>query len=425
MIDKRAITIVLQEQKQYLIDNAETKYCTRKEEAQVDINSPQAQIVMGVRRCGKSVLCYNILKQNAQDFAYINFDDERFQSIEAKDLNDILELLYVVYGKFKYLFLDEIQNIDGWHLFVNRLLRTGIHVLVTGSNSKLLSSELATHLTGRNSRITLFPFSFAEYCTFKNVDTASLTTINEAARRKTYDDYLQNGGFPELLHIRDSKKYISEMVANILKRDIVQRFSIKNSTTFEKLAHHLMNIAPSIIVDKELADTFELSKTTVGKFIEYLKQAYLLIGVKKYSTKSVQRIRNEKLYTIDVALMDGRPDAMAGANLGWRLETQVLIELIRRNGPLWQDVYYYRGKGNVEADFVVTNGNTVKEIYQVCYDIENPKTLKREIRGLLTASAETHCDNLFLITDFRREDYSTDGKIIKIRPAYEWLLDLN
>ena len=162
-----------------------------------------------------------------------------------------------------------------------------------------------------------------------------------------------------------------------------------------------------------------MSSTKVG----FLKEAYLMVGLKKFSTKSSQRVRAEKVYPIDVALMDGRQDAFAAENLGWRLETIVFVELLRRNRPIDCDIYYFANASGYEADFVVCRGNRVEEIYQVSYDISNEKSRQRELRGLLAASAETHCDNLYLITDFQREDVALKDKQIHIVPAYEWLLD--
>ena len=142
----------------------------RPEEDLINLKSKLAQVVIGVRRSGKSTLCFNALRTAGVHYAYANFDDERLADLETEDLDNVLQTLYKIYGKFEYLFLDEIQNVDGWPLFVNRLLRQKIHILITGSNAKLLSSELASHLTGRHHKIELFPFSFKDWCTIKELE---------------------------------------------------------------------------------------------------------------------------------------------------------------------------------------------------------------------------------------------------------------
>ena len=162
LIDKRILEVILNDQKEELSNWTNERLCYRKEQELVDLGSPQAQVVIGVRRSGKSTLCLQSLIESNVTFAYADFDDERLAYISAQQLNDVLEVLYKIYGDFNYIFLDEIQNVDGWPLFVNRLLRKNIHVILTGSNAKLLSSDLATHLTGRSSEIELYPFSFAE-----------------------------------------------------------------------------------------------------------------------------------------------------------------------------------------------------------------------------------------------------------------------
>lgn len=423
MIEKRIIEQIVTDQKAELADMNNTSFCSRYEESQVEVDSPHAQVVVGVRRSGKSILCYKVLRKHMKEFAYANFDDERLHDLTANDLNDLLEILYKKYGDFKYLFLDEIQNVEGWHLFVNRLLRQRIHILLTGSNARLLSGELATHLTGRHDQIELYPLSFSEYCECKGVDKSSFATKAVAFRRAAYDEYLKQGGFPELLVIKNKTRYITNLVNAILEKDLIRRFKIKNESTFKRLANHLMNISPTIIVEKDLGEEFGISNKTAGNYVDYLKQAYLLVGLKRYSTKSKIRVRSEKVYTVDVAMMDRRIDAMAGENLGWRLETQVYLELLRRNRPIARDIFYFRERKGVEADFVVCQDNHVQEIYQVSYDISREKTLKRELRGLLGASQSTKCDNLFLLTDYERRTIEVSGKTIKVLPVYEWLLN--
>lgn len=422
-MDKRTLEGILLDQKEELTVKRRKRFCRRQEEDLIDLDSPQAQVVIGVRRSGKSTLCLNALTRAGVKFAYVNFDDERLINLSGEDLNDVLEVLYKINGEFSHLFIDEIQNIPEWYLFVNRLLRREMHIVITGSNAKLLSGELATHLTGRHHSITLYPFSFAEYCDAKEVDTTSLSTLAVAQRRKLFDDYLHTGGFPELLFIKNIRDYISGLVDNVLKRDIEQRFRVQHTSAFERLAHHILNVAPAIISDKSLQDTFDLkSLHTVKNYVAYLKQAYLLVGLSKYSAKRRQRTVGEKAYPIDVALMNNRPDAFAGDNLGWRLESIVFIELLRRYKSRGYDIYYYSDRSG-ECDFLVTFGNKVTDAIQVSFDISSDKTRKREIAGLLLAARKTGCDKLWLLTDHHYEDIEEEGRKIAIRPVYEFLLE--
>lgn len=420
LIDKRTLEVILSDQKEELDNWSEEQLCSRAEEGLVDLNSPQAQVVIGVRRSGKSTLCLQTLTGAKVKFAYADFDDERLEQISTNQLNDVLEVLYKIYGDFNYIFLDEIQNVEGWPLFVNRLLRKKIHVVLTGSNAKLLSSDLATHLTGRSSEIELYPFSFAEYCVMKNIDCTLHTTKGIALQRNAFDEYMKNGGFPELLSIKNGKKYISNLVDNILKRDIEQRYNIAYPAQFENMAHHLLNVSPYIVSTSELADLFSFkSHHTAQNYVKYLKEAYILVGVKKYSQKSKQRTVGEKVYAVDVAFMNQRENAFAGENLGWRLETIVLVHLMRKCKNEGWDVYYLSDRSG-ECDFVVCDGNRVLQCIQVSYDISSEKTRKREINGLLLAYKKTKCNNLILLTDHEYEELDKDGLHIQIKPVYEW-----
>ena len=420
MIDARTLEAILSDQKAELEARQQETLCHRLEESLVEINSPQAQVVIGVRRSGKSTMCYQALMQRGVHFAYVDFDDERLSGMKADQLNDVLEVLYKIYGDFQYLFLDEIQDIEGWHLFVNRLLRQKMHVIITGSNAKLLSGELATHLTGRNKEIALYPFSFQEFCEMKGVDTKSVATKATAFRRAAFDEYMQQGGFPELLIIEDKRHYINTLVENILKRDIEHRYKIVYKAAFEQMAHHLLNISPSIAATQELTDLFHFkSLHTTKNYIDYLKTASFLIGVSKYATKSKLRIVQEKLYAVDVAMMNMRENAFSAENLGWRLETIVLIQLLRKCKLNGWDICYFKDRGS-ECDFLVCKGNQVQQCIQVSYDISSEKTRKRELKGLKTAAQITGCKNLLLLTDHEYEDTTFEGFDILIRPVHEW-----
>ena len=295
-----------------------------------------------------------------------------------------------------------------------------MHIVITGSNAKLLSGELATHLSGRNKEISLYPFSFKEYCMMKGIDTDRKTTKSEAFRRAGFDNYLKQGGFPELLAISDNKSYVD----NILKRDIEQRYKIRYTAAFESMAHHLLNNSPVVIVSTDLAKLFNFkSEHTAKNYLDYLKQAYMLIGVQKYSRKSKQRLAQEKVYAVDVAMMNQRDNAFAGDNFGHRLETIVLIHLLRQCKIKDFDVYYLNERYG-ECDFMVCKGNRVIQAIQVSYDISAEKTRKREIKGLLIAAEQTKCDNLLLLTDHESGTIVEAGRQIKIQPVYEWSIEI-
>ena len=394
----------------------------RPEEDLINLNSKLAQVVIGVRRSGKSTLCFNALRKAGVHYAYANFDDERLEELETKDLDNVLQMLYKIYGKFDYLFLDEIQNIDGWPLFVNRLLRQRIHIIITGSNAKLLSAELATHLTGRHHKIELFPFSFKDWCSIKDVDYTRLTTKNKGLLSKAYEEYFRQGGFPELISGEENpKEYIGTLIDNIISQDIKKRYKIRNIDALKRLAHHILNEAPTLIVKDTLQNIIGIkSERTLGNYLMYLNQTYLISTISKYSSRSRERARNEKSYAIDVAFMDKRENAFSGENLGWRLETIVYLELLRRKAGTENDIYYYQGR-SAEADFVVCDGNKTLAVYQVSYDISNEKTRKREIKGCIAGAKATKCDNLFLITDNESEVIEEDGYTIQVIPIWEWL----
>ncbi len=424
-IDKRTLEVVLTDQRQGLEAKRKDVFCHREEERLIGLKSTQAQVVIGVRRSGKSTLCFQVLENAGVRYAFVDFDDERLAGIEAKQLNDILEILYKVYGDFEYLFLDEIQDVEGWHLFVNRMLRNKMHIIVTGSNAKLLSGELATHLSGRAKEIHLYPFSFAEYCAINDIDARLRTTKAEGHRRAAFDQYIKDGGFPELLTISDKRTYVNDLVGNILKRDIERRYKIAYKEAFEQMAQHLLNVSPTQIVVSNLSEKFHIkSEHTVKNYVSYLRQAFLLIGIKKYSRKSKVRVSQERVYPVDVAMMNRCGNAFAGENLGWRLETVVLIQLLRQCKINGWDLYYLNERSG-ECDFMICNGNNVLQAVQVSYDFSVEKTRKREINGLLLANKMSGCDNLLLLTDHDYDEIEQNGNRIRIRPVYEWCLNSN
>lgn len=421
-MDIRELERVLLDQKEELDILRGKSFCHRMEECLIDLDSNLAQVVIGVRRSGKSTLCFNVLEKAKVNYAYVNFDDENLYDLVVKDMNDVLQVLYSIYGDFTYLFLDEIQNVEGWYLFVNRMLRKGVHLLLTGSNSKLLSGELASHLTGRHHTIELLPFSFKDWCNYNGIPMTPMTTKTMGILMGAFDKYMRQGGFPELFVEHNQTSYIDSLFHNIITQDIQKRFKVKYIDSLERLAGHLLNISPAVIVKEKLQEQFGFkSHHTLGNYLSYLVQTYLVCKVCKYSTKSKERSVAEKVYAIDVAFMNKRGNALGGENLGWRLETIVYLELRRRIKTEEEDIYYFND-GNTEADFVVCNGNRVVGIYQVAYDIVNPKTRRREINGAITAAKNIGCGNLYILTDHNSETIIHESMTIKVMPVWEWII---
>ena len=382
-------------------------------------------MVIGVRRSGKSTICHKVLLSHHVTYAFVNLEDDRLLDLQTSDLNTVLSCVYQLYGQnVKYILLDEIQNVEGWHLFVNRLLRTGFHVFVTGSNAKLLSSELATHLTGRYNEIRLFPFSFAEYCHYQQIETTGLTTKAKAAVKAAFTEYLINGGFPELMHIRNKRAYVQGLIETVITKDIKQRYRLRHVEALRLIASHLISNACQEINFYELTKLFGLgSAVTAKKYTDYLVQAFLIMQIHKFSFKSRERLRDSKGYIVDTGLIANRTDALLPEDYGWRLDNIVYIELLRRTAPLFHDVYYYKPTSrSKEVDFVVCEQGHVVELIQVAYDIESPKTFKRETEALIQASGKLKCTELALIALTDSRDETVNGVNIHFRNVIDWLL---
>lgn len=427
MIDEKIILQVLTEQQEEIKSYKPQKWVTRKEESLFEFDTTMAQVVIGVRRSGKSTLCHKVLLEHGIRYAYVNLDDDRLANMEVTDLNTVLSCVYQLYGTdVPYLVLDEIQDVDGWYLFVNRLLRTSLHIFVTGSNAKLLSGELATHLTGRYNEIHLYPFSFSEYCQYHKIDTQSITTKADAERKRAFMDYIHDGGFPEMQGLRNKRAYVQSLIEAILRKDIQKRFKIRNIESLRKLAHHLIYNACQEVNYDDLSDMLGIADKTVKKYVDYLSQAFLIQLLTRHSFKSQVRMRNQKAYIVDTGLQGNRDNALAPENMGWRLENVVYIELLRRCAHDVLDVYYYKPAPRAkEIDFVVCDQNKVVELIQVAYEIDSERTYDREISSLVKASNALSCDRLTLIAFSTTRDVEIDGKTIHIVSALEWLLKNN
>lgn len=416
---------ILSDQKEEIKNIDVSSLVTRREENLFNLNSKRAQVVIGVRRCGKSTICKKVLLESKVNFAYVNFDDERLMHLTIDEMNSVMETLYRIYGDFNCVLLDEIQNVDGWHLFVNRIMRSGMKVVLTGSNANLLSGELATHLTGRYNQISLYPFSFSDFCVAKGIDMISASTKSKALRQRALDEYLLCGGFPEIVEGEEKKGYIMSLLSAIIQKDICRRYKISRTQTLWEIANNLLDKNCQEISYNVLQKQFGIGSVhTVKNYVSYLNEAFLLRMVSKLSTKSSDRLLSKKSYVTDLAFISDRDDVVMSQNLGWRLENAVFLELLRRINTEYQQIYYLRKTNVFEVDFVIYEGSRILELIQVTYmmDKDNKKLYKREVEGLIKGAQLTKCERLTLIClEGESEILEIDNHKIEVVKASEWL----
>ena len=402
---------------------AEPGIVDRAPASRIDLDSPVAQIVTGIRRCGKSVLCRLALQRAGRPFGYVDFDDEALDGLQASELNDVFEAALEVYGPVDVLYLDEVQDVPAWELFVNRLLRRRIHLVITGSNSKLLFSDLATHLTGRFVSIELNPFSFAEYRRFLGRKPSGGSEWR-AELRRDYDDYFRNGGFPETFRLADRRGYFKSLYDSILVRDILRRHRVRNpkllsDVAFAAMSNHAREVS-ALRLSRQLSAA---SATTVQNYLLFLSESRLVDMLPQYGRKAWEKTRIGKVYAADnglVSYFTGVSDSEEG--LGHRLENLVYCQLrSRRHEQDW--TVSYLKTPSYEVDFVVERLRKPVRLVQVAWDVSSPETRKRELSALFAAGGKLGCSDLVLVTD-RENGEETRGDLrVRIVDAPTWLLE--
>lgn len=390
------------------------------------LKHPNILAILGARRSGKSIFSLLLLKD--KKFGYVNFDDERFAGLNAENLNKVLQAFYELYGTdLEYLILDEIQNIEGWELFANRLRRTK-RVIITGSNAKLLSGELATHLTGRHIDFTIYPFSFVEYLELKNFilrkeDLYSTKKIAEI--KKSLEDYISMGGFPEVYKF--GRAILRNIYEDIIHKDILLRYRIRNRKTFSEMAKYMISQFSSEMTYTKLKNIMTIKNVhTVSNYVKYLSSSYLLFIIERYSPKlKKQIIAPKKVYCIDTGLINSIA-FMASENRGKLMENAVAVELMRRKSYVHYsiEIYYWKDYQQREVDFILKNGRKIEQLIQVTNASGEDELRKREIDSLVTASHELHCKNLLIITWDYENELKVDNRTINCTPMWKWLVHL-
>jgi len=387
------------------------------------LSAPNILAVLGLRRCGKSILSLQIFKQ--ENFGYVNFDDERLVEFKARDFEKLLNAFYELYGEIDKIILDEPQNIEKWELFANRLRRTK-KVIVTGSNSRLLSGELASALTGRHITFTLFPFSFREYLSyndfeFKKQDIYSTRKI--ALLKKHLTEFLNIGGIPEAYLF--GKEILVRVYADIIEKDVIKRLRTKKKAALRELAKYLVSNFASEFTFAKLKNILKIKdQHTVKNWISALENAYLFAILERYSPKMKEQIiAPKKVYCIDNGIINVVSFKLS-QNFGKLMENLVAIELLRRKSYWHRDweIYYWKDYQQREVDFVVKQGPNIKQVIQVTYASGKDEIDGREIKALLKASELLKCKNLLVVTwDYEAEE-KVKNKNIKFLPLWKLLL---
>lgn len=393
-------------------------YLMRKSNTDVSVllSNQMIKLITGPRRVGKST--YALLMLQGKNFAYLNFDDNLLLTGWDEEL--VMHTLDEVYPDYEYLLLDEVQNLTDWDVWVSKLYRRGKNLVITGSNAKMLSSEMATVLTGRYLQVEMLPFSLSETIEWKGIgiNGNGNNDMQNAEVTVIADDYLRNGGYPETIDMRSiTRSYLSTLFDSIIWKDVAKRHNIRNISDLNDLALYLLsnfcNPLSANDIAKELSFT---SVTTTRKFMDYLHEPYLFYYLPRFNNKlKLMKKAAIKVYIIDNGFVTSKAFNIS-ENLGRLLENEVFVQLLRQGFQVETSLFYYRSRNDREVDFVTRNGTHIHQLIQVCYDMTSPKTEKREITSLIECAEELKCDNLIIVTNNDEREIKKDGYTIKIVP---------
>lgn len=392
--------------------------------------------LIGVRRCGKTSILYEMINRITKTITktkvlFINFEDERLE-LSADELDLVLQAFMELYPEQNlsecYFFFDEIQNITGWEKFVRRIYDSiSKNIYITGSNSKLLSSEIATSLRGRTLSFEVFPLSFYEYLRFKNIEIDLYSTKSLALIKNSFVTYLKNGAFPETLFLDEeySNKTLQEYFNVLLYKDLSERYNITNTVALKFFLKRVLSsttkqISINKIYNELKSSGIKIGKNTLYEFLQYIQNIYLALVLHRYDNSLVsQELGEKKVYTIDIGL-NNAVEFRFSENIGKSLENAVFLELKRRN----LEIYYHRDAKH-ECDFLVATNNKVTKAVQVSYDMSEDDTKQREIDGLVDACKKFNLKNGLIISYDTEDEIEVDGIVIQIIPFYKIFLDVD
>jgi predicted AAA+ superfamily ATPase len=362
-----------------------------------------ALIISGIRRCGKSTLLLQMLRQKHKKALYLNFEDPRLFGFELADF----QLLDSIIAKMnvKHLFFDEIQIINGWERYIRQKLDEGYKAVITGSNASMLSRELGTKLTGRHISKELFPFSYTEFLSFNSLK----------ANANSWQKYAKTGGFPEFVKTGNSD-ILAALFSDILNRDIAVRHGIRDVLSLKRLAVYLVSNAGSLISARKLLQPLSFqSSTTILEYFSFLEDCYLVNFMPKFSySPKARAINPKKIFIIDPGILSVASQSFS-LNMGHSLENLIYWHF-RRQG---KELFYFQEKKG-ECDFVVFKNNKFELAVQVCYEL-TPENSRREIDGLNESLDFFGSNNGVILTFNQRDAYIRNGKRIEIKPAWHLL----
>lgn len=397
----------------------------------------KAFVCIGVRRCGKSTLLYQIVKDlenqgvKRENILYLNFFDDRLTEVKQGNLSLIIEAYYSLYPEKKeieevYCFFDEIQEAKNWEPFVDRILRTEkCSVFISGSSAKMLSKEVATQMRGRSLVWELFPFSFKEFLDYKEVDYRKLTSKNRLIVKKSFNEYFRKGGFPEVRNVSDKIRIMihQEYYKSILHRDIIERFNAIHPQAVVQAGYRLICSAASLYSINRITNylkslEYKVSKDFVSSCIGWFQDAYFLFSVKIFSPSlSKQNANTKKIYCIDHSMITSVAPGLL-ADRGHLLENIIFVHLRHST----EKIYYYRTKKGHEVDFIWLDNKGKRNLVQVSLSLKDPLTKKREISSLMEAMNELGFSKSTLITLEEEDIIKKEDKIIEVVPVWKYLL---
>ena len=392
----------------------------------IDYKSREVIDIIGPRRSGKSSVLKLLIKKLCltDNFLFINFEDPYFVTHNDPQVIEELIAIYQEYFQknLKYLFFDEIHAIDHWERVVRKLRDSGKYkIFLTGSSSKLLSRELSTLLTGRHLSYSILPLSFGEFLSFKGIKIENKKDIilKEKTLLKSFDEYLFTGGFPEIVKTSNIA-LLKQYYFDILQKDIVMRYDVRQKDILEKMGIFLITHSAKTLSIASLKKTFDLSYEAVSTYLDYFHEAFLTFELPQfsYSLKTQQKAL-KKMYAVDTGLANAISFRFS-QDKGRLLEQCVFLELKRRG----IEVYYYKTRYNKEVDFVLKLPNKEKQLIQVCWDIVDSETRKREFDSLKQGMEELKITDGVVLTHNSEEIIGEGKKTITVMPVYKWLIDL-